>query len=258
MQYFGVAVLYRDWSDIFLETNKLIYIADDEKHIRDLMTKVLTKEGYTVQAFSCGEELIAQLYNKCADLVILDVMMQGIDGISVCCMIRQVSTVPIIIVSARDSEIDKVTGINIGCDDYLTKPFSLLELAARVKAIFRRVNYQQEGAGRDHTVSIGNLVLDHDLRKAVCQGNPISFTQLEFVLIDYLIKNQYRAVSRDELLRKIWDFGDGTSTTRATDDTVKRIRIKLADAGANVRIKTIRGYGFTIEEVCNEKENDAP
>ncbi|HSL87418.1 MAG TPA: response regulator transcription factor, partial [Bacteroidales bacterium] len=138
-----------------------IYIADDEKNIRELIYSFLCNEGYTVTAFENGDDLLAEFLEHPCDMVILDIMMDGTDGLSVCSRIRQQHKVPIIIVSARDSELDRITGISLGSDDYLVKPFSPLELVARVKAIFRRIAFDREG-GKTPVLNYGNMVLNID------------------------------------------------------------------------------------------------
>jgi DNA-binding response OmpR family regulator len=180
-------------------------------------------------------------------MVILDVMMPGTDGFSVCTQIRKNSRTLIIIVSARDSEMDRITGITLGSDDYLVKPFSPMELVARVKALFRRLELDTGGEpGR--ALCMGNLAVDADARTASVSGQPFDMTPTELALMVYLLQNSPRAASREELLKNVWKF-DFEADTRATDDVVKRLRKKLAGAGADVRIDTVWGYGFRL---CRE------
>ena len=153
---------------------------------------------------------------------------------------------PIIIVSSKDSDIDKVTGINLGCDDYLTKPFSPLELLARIKSIFRRMELNKDTKRDSNIIFFGDLVINKNQRNAKIKNKDINLTKNEFELIVYLIENKDRAITRDELLRKIWNFRNMDIDTRATDDTVKRLRKKLIDYDSTIYIKTIRGFGFRI------------
>lgn len=230
--------------EVFME--KLIYIAEDEKHIRDLERIFLEKSGFKVQTFDCGEALLEAFDSTPADLLVLDIMLPGMDGLSICSLIREKSTVPIIIVSAKDSEMDKITGITIGSDDYLTKPFSPIELVVRVQAIFRRIEMQSGTTKHDDIISYGDLNVNKKRREITKDGFPISLTPTEYEVITYLIDNEDKAVSRDELLRKIWEFDIKVIDTRATDDTMKRLRKKLVDNNSSVKIETIRGYGFRI------------
>lgn len=227
---------------------KLIYIADDEEKICNLIKSFLVKAGYRVNTYNSGKALLDDFYSEPSDLVILDIMMPGMDGLSTCSILRNISSVPIIIVSAKDSDLDKVTGINLGCDDYLTKPFSPIELLARIKSIFRRIEMDKGHKGTGNILFFGDLVINKNQRLAKVRDIPINLTKNEFSLIVYLIENKDRAISREELLRKIWDFKINEIDTRATDDTIKRLRKKLLDNNSKVQIKTIRGYGFKILE----------
>ncbi|HBQ65045.1 MAG TPA: hypothetical protein DD727_09055, partial [Clostridiales bacterium] len=181
----------------------------------------------------------------------LDVMMPGMDGYSLCTQIRSQGTVPIIIVSARDSEPDRVAGLNLGCDDYIVKPFSPMELVARVKALFRRSGYG-EIRHANSAMTVGDVTILPDRRQAVCAEKDLKLTLMEFALISYLAANRPRAVSRDELLNRVWGF-ETEVDTRAADDMIKRIRRKITDAGSTLTIETIRGFGFRISESLRKK-----
>ncbi|MFQ9977664.1 response regulator transcription factor [Clostridium cadaveris] len=231
---------------------KLIYIAEDEKHIRDLEKIFLEKSGFRVETFDCGETLLKAFDDNPADLLVLDIMLPGVDGLSICNLIREKSTVPIIIVSAKDSEMDKITGITIGSDDYLTKPFSPIELVVRVQAIFRRIEMHSNSLRNDDMLTYGDLVVNKKRREITKDGTPISLTPTEYKVITYLIDNADKAISRDELLRNIWEFDIKVIDTRATDDTMKRLRKKLVDIASSIKIETIRGYGFRIGFDKNE------
>lgn len=224
--------------------NKTIYIADDEKNIRELICSFLQSEGFITEAFSNGDDLLAAFIVKPADMVILDILMPGTDGLTLCTQIRQKSYVPIIIVSARDSEIDRITGITLGSDDYLTKPFSPMELVARVKALFRRLNLGKTNTELE-MVSMGNMEINISTRKAKCKDRPIDLTPTEMALMIYLMQNNERAVSREELLKNVWKF-DFEVDTRAADDLIKRLRKKLLATGSDVKIESVWGFGFKI------------
>lgn len=223
---------------------KTIYIADDEQNIRNLIYSFLISEGFDVTAFSNGDELLATFMDKPSDMVILDVMMPGTDGFSLCTQIRQRSNVLIIIVSARDSEIDRITGITLGSDDYLTKPFSPMELVARVKSLFRRLNLDKAENSSD-IIQFGNIEININTRSATVDEQPFDLTPTEFSLMIYLMKNNTKAISREELLKNVWKF-DFDVDTRATDDVIKRLRKKLLAVGADVKIESVWGFGFKI------------
>lgn len=224
--------------------SQLIYLADDEANIRELMKTFLVSEGFSVQAFASGDDLLAAFERQPADLVILDVMMPGTDGLSLCSRLRQCSTIPIIIVSARDSELDRIAGINLGSDDYLTKPFSPIELVARVKAVFRRLALDR-GQICQTSLTAGNLRINSQARLVTCAGKPFDVTPTEYALLVYLATNPERAISRDELLRKVWQF-DFEADTRAADDLIKRLRRKLAAIDCRIQIESVWGYGFRL------------
>jgi len=229
------------------QMGKLIYIADDEQNIRELIRTFLEKDGFEAADFASGEELLFAFDRMPSDLVILDIMMNGMDGLAVCAELRKKSVVPIIIVSAKDSEADRITGITIGGDDYLTKPFSPVELVARVKAVFRRMEFSKETVVYDADLSFGDLTISENYKKADCGGEDLELSPTEFSVVSYLARNADRAISRDELLKNVWKF-ETEIDTRATDDVIKRIRKKLAAAMSVVRIETVWGFGFKIEK----------
>ena len=230
--------------------DKIIYIADDEQNIRELIYTFLKSEGFIVSTFENGDALLDAFLENPSDMVILDIMMPGTDGLSLCSKIRRKSNVPIIIVSARDSEIDKITGITLGSDDYLTKPFSPMELVARVKSIFRRIsssNFNNEQS----ILCLGNMEINTNTRETFIDKKITELTPTEFALMTYLFKNKDKAVSRQELLKNVWQF-DFEVDTRATDDVIKRLRKKLVSS--TVKISTVWGFGFKLE-VNNDENN---
>ena len=230
---------------------KLIYAADDEKNIRTLIQSFLEKEGYLVEVFENGDQLYEAFTQKQADLVILDIMMPGSDGFAICSKLRQISHVPIIMLTARDGEGDYITGITLGSDDYFTKPFRPLKLVMRVKAIFRRIDMEKDNPQAEQ-LGFGDIQLSPKQRTVQIQGQEVPLTLTEFNLLTFLLENKHRAVSREELLNKIWGF-DHTVESRVTDDTVKRLRKKLAEAYSSVQIKTVWGFGFKLKT-----EEEAP
>jgi DNA-binding response OmpR family regulator len=228
-------------------TEKLIYIADDEPHIKDLIRSFLEKENYDVQAFDNGDDLFKAFTKKQSELVILDIMMPGTDGLTICNKIRQISDVPIIILTARDSDVDYVAGITLGSDYYFTKPVSPMQLVMHVKAIFRRIDMDKKPPSNqmltysDVEINLASkIVINKDKN-----NEEIQLTPNEFNLLVYLMENKHKAVSRDELLDKIWGFAVEIET-RVADDTVKRLRKKLSET--NLIVDTVWGFGFRLKE----------
>lgn len=222
---------------------KRIYVADDEADIRQLIQSFLSAEGYEVACFASGDALLEAFEAQPADLLVLDIMMPGMDGLSLCAAIRKRSDVPIILLTARGTDADLITGFTMGCDDYFTKPFSMVKLTLRVKAIFSRMADEQ---GTD-ILSFGDLML-HSSKRIVYQGEQeLKLTNTEFSLLKYLMENQGKVVSREELLNLVWGY-DNFVETRATDDIVKRLRKKLSAASSAVVIETVWGIGFRLRE----------
>ena len=224
--------------------SKLIYAADDELNIRQLIQSFLEEEGYEVETFETGDALLEKFKQKPSDLVILDVMMPGTDGLSICNTIRKFSSVPILILTARDTTADYVTGITLGCDDYFTKPFSPVMLTMRVKAMFRRVELDK-AIPYDEKLEYGDIEIMPKQKVAKCKGADLKLTITELNVLQYLMEKNGNAVSRDELLEKIWGYTREVET-RVTDDNIKRIRKKMNQQGSNVEIVTVWGYGFKL------------
>ncbi|MCL2199135.1 MAG: response regulator transcription factor [Defluviitaleaceae bacterium] len=226
--------------------SKLIYIAEDEKNIRRLIHSFLEKEGYVVKSFENGDLLYEAFGQKNCDLVILDIMMPGSSGLIICTKLRAISKVPIIMLTARDTDEDYISGISLGSDDYFTKPFNPVKLIMRVKAMLRRVEMDTETVEKiNEAKTLADLTIYSEKFMAYVSGNELLLTNTEFSLLTYLLENQDKAVSREELLNKIWGY-DNAVETRATDAAVKRLRKKLTEAGSTVSIDTVWGHGFRI------------
>ena len=216
---------------------KLIYVADDEKNICFLIENFLEKEGYEVECFGDGESLLDAFQKKAPDLCILDIMMPGMDGLTVCTQIRKTSHVPIII----------VTGITLGSDDYMVKPFLPLELVTRVKALFRRVDtFSGQEEETKESYEIGDIKLYPKRRAAKLKDEDFALTPLEFDFLCHMLERQEHAASRDDLLKSLWKVDSREVDTRAVDDMVKRLRKKLKDQKSTVKIETVWGYGFRL------------
>jgi len=227
---------------------KLIYIADDEVNICNIIKSFLIKDGYDVETFNDGRSILEAFKERPSDMLVIDIMMPELDGFSLCATIRQLSSVPIIIVSAKDTETDKIAGLTLGSDDYLTKPFSPMELIARIKSIFRRIELDKSNKNKSNKLNIADVVINSDTKQAEVGGKSIGLTGMEFSLLVYLVENKNKAISRSELLDKIWGF-ENEVETRATDDMIKRIRKKLSDSGSTLKIETIWGFGFKVEDL---------
>lgn len=225
--------------------DKVIYIADDDDNIRNLLKSFLEREGYIIYGFPTGDDLLKKFITNPCDLIILDVMMPGRDGFFILTEIRKISNVPIIMLTARDSDADYIEGLNLGSDDYFTKPFSPIKLVTKVKSIFARleaVNSINVDAS-DSELEFADIKINRKTKSATLKGSELSLTPNEYTLLTYLMINSDRAVPRVELLDKIWGY-ETEIETRVADDTVKRLRKKIADSDA--KISTVWGYGFRL------------
>ncbi len=226
-----------------------IYIADDEQNIRELIKSFLESDGYEVSAFATGDELAKAFENEPCDLVILDIMMPGTDGLTVCKQLREKSDVPIIMLTAKDSEYDYVRGITIGSDDYLTKPFRPTTLLMRVRSLLRRMDMNERAdslKSQNETISVGDLVFSGEKNEVFCAGKPVKLTQTELRMLSYMMKNPQKAYSREDLLNEIWGY-DTKVETRVTDETLRRIRKQLSLCESNVSVRTMWGFGYKLE-----------
>ncbi|HEO6104515.1 TPA: response regulator transcription factor [Streptococcus agalactiae] len=221
---------------------KIIYFADDEKNIRDLVVPFLEHDGFTVRAFETGDLLLEAYKNQKPDLVILDIMMPGTNGLDVMKSIRQYDNIPIIMLTARDSDVDFITAFNLGTDDYFTKPFSPIKLSLHVKALFKRLD--EKAIKNDTQYQFLDLTLDTEKRIALLSNEEMPLTKTEFDFLLVSIEKPETAFSRETLLNRIWGFDDIES--RAVDDTIKRLRKKFKQYHSQVSIKTVWGYGFKL------------
>ncbi len=220
-----------------------ILVVDDEENIRDLATLYLQKEGFTVEAAVDGTDAVARFSQVQPALVILDVMMPGMDGFEVCREIRRDSSVPILMLTARNDDVDKIVGLELGADDYMTKPFNPREMVARVKAILRRF---EGGRKPQNALVVANLSLDKARREIRIDDEPIDLRTKEFDLLTAFIENPGIALTREQLLESVWGY-DYAGETRTVDVHVQHLRSKLY--GANVSIETLRGVGYKLVEV---------
>ncbi|MDD3364557.1 MAG: response regulator transcription factor [Syntrophomonas sp.] len=220
-----------------------IYVIDDEENIRLLISQYLQKEGFSVESFGSIEELNCRLESGYPDMFILDIMLPGQDGLDFCRQIRQNSEVPVIFISARRQAMDRVIGLEIGGDDYLSKPFSPRELIARVRSVLRRT---MTPPNPDNYLQAGNLRLLPDDRLILVDEQELSTTTREFDLLLLLVQHPQRTFNRQELLDRVWGY-DYEGSERAVDDLIKRLRKKLKESDSETNIKTIWGYGYRLD-----------
>ena len=221
--------------------NSLIYAAEDDDNIREILRCTLESYGYEVVVFETASPLLAALEERLPDLVLLDIMMPEMDGTEALRQMKQqprTREVPVLFLTAKSEEIDKVKGLDLGAEDYITKPFGLLELSARVRAALRRK------APARRQLTGGDIVIDLDNHEVTCGGSPVELTLKEYELLRILLLNSSRVVPRDELLNEIWGY-DFVGETRTLDMHIKTLRSKLRDDVENPRyIKTIRSVGY--------------
>ena len=220
-----------------------ILVVDDEEHIQELISFNLENNGYKVICAGDGVEALKLVRSELPNLILLDLMLPEIDGYDVCKQIRRdnsISNMPIIMITAKGDELDKVLGLELGADDYITKPFAVRELVARVKAVLRRTAIQQI----DKSYNFGNILVDFERHDVIKSGKRVELTLKEFELLEILIKNKGRVMTRDFLLDKIWGY-EYIGETRTVDVHIRHLRQKIEDDDKNPEfIDTIRGIGY--------------
>ncbi|QED27354.1 response regulator transcription factor [Microvenator marinus] len=232
--------------------SKNIMVVDDNADIRNVVVATFENEGWSAVGVSDGPTALKKLEDLRPDLVVLDILMPGMSGIDVCREIRQRSSVPIVFLSARDEDVDRIVGLEIGADDYVTKPFNPRELVARAKAIFRRTESSGNSVSKteigENVLVHGKLMLDVERFKAFWADEHIELTKTEFLLLRTLMRQPGRVFSRDELMKGAYDDGMFVSD-RTIDSHIRRLRSKLAEIGADP-IETVRGVGYTLGELA--------
>lgn len=225
-----------------------ILMIEDEASFSDAVSFMLEKEGFDVEVASTGPDGLTAFHQRGADLILLDLMLPGMSGTEVCKTIRLASSVPVIMLTAKDSEIDKVLGLEIGADDYVTKPFSMRELVARVRAVLRRPQTVDADPGGTASIAAGPVAIDVDRHIVRIRGTEVSLPLKEFDLLEFLVRNSGRVLTRAQLIDRVWGsdyFGD----TKTLDVHVKRLRSKLeADPAHPRHLLTVRGLGYKFEE----------
>ncbi|MDF2657170.1 MAG: two component transcriptional regulator, winged helix family [Bacillota bacterium] len=225
-----------------------ILIVEDEEKLARFIELELTFEGYVVEKAADGRTGLSMAQSKDYDLIALDVMLPGLNGFEVLRRIRQTSSVPIILLTARDDTMDKVAGLDGGANDYITKPFAIEELLARIRAVLRNSGAARESAKTaEHTITAGDLKLSLDSREVWVGNTPVDLTKKEFDLLAYLVQNKGLVMSRDRLLDSVWGY-DFVGETNAIDVYIRYLRAKIEEPFGLKIIQTIRGVGYIIRE----------
>lgn len=221
----------------------IIYIVEDDRNIREIETIALKNSGYTVEAFELAKPFYRRLDERTPDLVLLDVMLPDEDGLDILKKLRSrgdTKKLPILMVTAKSTELDKVRGLDMGADDYLSKPFGVMELVSRVKALLRRT----QGEAEEKFFRLGDIFMDGERRTVFVKDIPVELTYKEYELLKYLIANQGIVLTREQIMGQVWGtYFEGE--TRTVDMHIKTLRQKLTDEG--VRIRTVRNVGYVIE-----------
>lgn len=224
-----------------------VLIVEDEVSFSDALAYLLKKEGYEVEVAVNGTEAIERFQSFNPDLILLDLMIPEVSGTEVCRVIRSTSQVPIIMLTAKDSEIDKVVGLELGADDYVTKPYSSRELLARMKAVMRRNSSEGSISDEGSLLAVGSVRMDLDKHQVTVNSVSVTFPLKEFELLEFLMRNSGRVLTRSQLIDRVWGndyFGD----TKTLDVHIKRLRSKIEEDPANPKIiHTIRGLGYKLE-----------
>lgn len=219
----------------------MIYVVEDDMAIRNLVTYALTEKGYDVKSFEDGHSIVEEIKENPCELLLLDLMLPGKDGISILNEVREFSDVPVIILTAKTDEFDRVLGLESGADDYITKPFSILELLSRVKAILRRVKKEDT----DH-LNFKNLTINTKKRTVKVDGKLVELTYKEFEMLNLFMNNIGNVITREDFLLKIWGY-DYQGETRTVDVHIASLRSKLNSAGKY--ITTVRNLGYKFGEI---------
>lgn len=219
----------------------MIYVVEDDMAIRNLVTYALTEKGYEVKSFEDGHSIVEEIRENPCELLLLDLMLPGKDGVNILNEVREFSDVPVIILTAKTDEFDRVLGLESGADDYITKPFSILELLSRVKAILRRVKKEDT----DH-LNFKNLTINTKKRTVKVDGKLVELTYKEFEMLNLFMNNIGNVITREDFLLKIWGY-DYQGETRTVDVHIASLRSKLNDAGKY--ITTVRNLGYKFGEI---------
>ncbi len=225
--------------------NKTIYIADDDINISNILQKQLESEGYIVKSFFDGEELLKKFNENPADLIITDIMMPNMNGYELCREIRKNSFIPILMISAKDEEIDRILGLELGSDDYISKPFSLREISIKVRNILRRT--ESSVTKNDNKLICKDLEILLEDRVVMINKKEFKTTTKEYDLLVLLVENKNKAFSREQIISNVWGY-DYYGETRQVDHLIKRLRKKMLEQDSECKIETIWGYGYKVSD----------
>ena len=229
-------------------TKNLIYVCDDDKNISELIKMYLENDGFEVKTFDTAEKLLSAIKTKKPNLISLDIMLPGISGFDALEKIREKGDIPVILVSAKDNEVDKVRGFNEGSDDYIVKPFMPLELVARVKNVLHR--FERLGLSAEkiipESLDFSNLHIDTGSMQIFINKKEVSFTNIEYKFLVYMFKRQKEAVTKKDILADVWGYEEDDN--RVIDDLLKRLRKKLDENKAKLTIDTIWGVGYRLSD----------
>jgi two-component system response regulator RegX3 len=224
-----------------------VLVVEDEESFSDALSYMLRREGFDAVVAGTGPEALAEFDRSGADIVLLDLMLPGLPGTEVCRALRTRSNVPIIMLTAKDGEIDKVVGLELGADDYVTKPYSARELVARIRAVLRRRGDAAEAPPGDGVLEAGRVRMDVERHVVAVDGDPVPLPLKEFDLLEYLLRNAGRVLTRGQLIDRVWG-ADYVGDTKTLDVHVKRLRAKLEPDPANPSyLLTVRGLGYKLE-----------
>ncbi len=225
-----------------------ILVVEDEASFSDALAYLLGREGFEVGVADTGPKAIEEFDRSGADLVLLDLMLPGLSGTEVCRQLRSRSSVPIIMLTAKDSEVDKVVGLELGADDYVTKPYSSRELVARIHAVLRRNGEKSVPADEGSILSAGPVRMDIERHLVSVNNDSVNLPLKEFELLEFLMRNSGRVLTRGQLIDRVWG-GDYVGDTKTLDVHIKRLRSKIEKDPANpIYIKTVRGLGYKMED----------
>lgn len=224
-----------------------ILVVEDEESFSDAISFLLGREGFEVGIADTGPKAIEEFDRNGADLVLLDLMLPGLSGTEVCRQLRSRSNVPIIMLTAKDAEVDKVVGLELGADDYVTKPYSSRELIARIRAVLRRNGGEQLHDNEGHVLAAGPVRMDTDRHLVSVENQPTNLPLKEFELLEFLMRNSGRVLTRMQLIDRVWG-SDYVGDTKTLDVHIKRLRAKIEKDPANpIYIQTVRGLGYKME-----------
>ena len=224
-----------------------IFIVEDERRIARFLQIELEHEGFETETEENGTRAYERIMQGNFDLVLLDVMLPGMDGLTICKRVREVSSLPIIMLTAKEDVEDKVAGLDIGADDYMTKPFAIEELMARIRNALRKHVPDQDGVPLEERLQVKNLVMYPKRYEVEVDGEPVHLTKKEYSLLEYMMRNKRTVLTRDQILEKVWGY-DYSGDTNVVDVYIRYLRAKLDDHFHEKYIYTVRGVGYAVKE----------